>query len=177
MSHLDKIIRIADAVNNRVGQAIAWLTLALVLAQFVIVILRYVFSIGFISMQESVLYLYGIIFMAGAGYTLLHDGHVRVDIFYREAGPYRQALINLLGGLFLLLPICVATFLLSYGYVINSWSVFEGSVETSGLPAIFLLKSVIWVFAGLLGLQGVAMMLQSLKTVLGKFVEHPVDRR
>ena len=158
---LDRLRRRIEAVNEHLGRALAWLTLAMVLIQFTVVLLRYVFSIGFIPLQESVWYLHGVIFMLGAGYTLRHDGHVRVDIFYREAAPKVKAIINLLGVTLFLLPVCVLIWWLSWSYVTNSWLIFEGSAEVSGLPFIFLLKTVILVFVVVLVLQGVALLLRA----------------
>lgn len=161
-------IRAIDALNIAVGRTIMWVAVVLALVQFAVVILRYVFAIGFIPMQESIWYMHAILFMAGAGFTLLADGHVRVDVFYREARPRTKALIDLLGGMLFLLPLCVATFQLSYSYVLNSWRVFEGSTETSGIQGIFLLKTLIWVFAILLGLQGVALILRVIAFLTGR---------
>ncbi len=167
VSALDRIIDPIDKLNLSIGRAVSWLTLAMVLIQFLVVVLRYVFAIGFIPMQESIWYLHGIVFMAGAGYTLLNNGHVRVDIFYREATPRRKALIDFFGSLFLLLPLCVAIFVLSFGYVVNSWKLMERSAEIGGLPLIFALKSMIWVLAILLGLQGIALMARALRYLRG----------
>lgn len=150
-----------DCLNENVGRAVAWLALALVLTQFTVVILRYVFSIGFIWMQEMVWYCHGLLFMLGAGYTLLHNAHVRVDIFYGEATPNRKALIDFLGSIFLLIPLCVFTLWLSWGYVIHAWDIFEGSTEADGLPLIFLFKTVIWLFAILLALQGISLAIKA----------------
>ena len=150
-------IRYIDAVNYRVGRSVMWLALVMALVQFASVILRYVFSIGFIPVQESIWYLNGVLFMSGAGFALLADAHVRVDIFYRDARPWIRALVDLLGALFLLLPVCVALVWLSLGYVASSWRVLEGSTEVGGLPLIFALKTFLWVFAALVGLQGLAM--------------------
>ncbi len=152
-----------DGLNEYVGRGVAWLALIMVLVQFAVVIMRYVFSIGFIPMQELIWYLHGTLFMAGAGYTLLHDGHVRVDILYGEASARKKALIDMIGALFFLIPLCILTLWLSWSYIINSWRTFEGSTEISGLPAIFLLKTMIWVFAVLLGLQGVSMVIRGLE--------------
>lgn len=157
VSSISALCRAVDWVNERIGRLIAWLAVAMVLVQFAVVIARYVFAIGSIPVQESIWYMHGILFMVGAGYTLLHDGHVRVDIFYREASPRRKALTDLLGVVFLLLPVCIALLVFSWGYVLNSWRVFEGSTETSGLPFIYLLKTVIWVFAVLVALQGLSL--------------------
>ncbi len=154
--------RAIDRVNQRIGQLVAWLTVVMVLVQFTVVLLRYVFGIGFIWMQESILYMHAMVFLVGAGFTLLTDGHVRVDIFYREATPRRKAWVDLLGVLTLLLPFCALVVVVSWRYVANSWGILEGSKETSGIQAVFLLKTLILVFAGLVGIQGVALALKAL---------------
>ena len=152
-----RAIRFIDAMNDRVGRSVMWLALLIALIQFATVIGRYVFAIGFIPVQESIWYLNAVLFMTGAGYALYADAHVRVDVIYRRARPRTKALVDLLGGLFLLLPVCVAMIWLSLGYVGRSWRILETSTEVSGLPLIFALKTFIWVFAVLVGLQGIAM--------------------
>ena len=161
MNFLAMLSRNIDRMNEKVGRFISWAALVMVLVQFFVVILRYVFAFGFIPLQESIWYLHGILFMIGAGYTLLHNGHVRVDIFYSVATPKRKAQIDLLGVIFFLIPICLMTLYMSWGYVINSWKVLEGSMETTGLPMIFLLKSVIWLFVFFLGTQGISLAIRS----------------
>ncbi|MDP2620732.1 MAG: TRAP transporter small permease subunit [Hyphomicrobiales bacterium] len=165
---LAAIIEAIDRVNRAVGRTIAWLALLMALIQFVVVILRYVFAVGFIPMQESIWYLHGILFMAGAGFTLMHDGHVRIDIFYNSTTPRARALVDLWGSLFFLIPICILTVVLSWGYVTNSWRIFEGSTEISGLPFIYLLKTMLWVFAFLVGLQGIALVARALRYLRGE---------
>lgn len=93
------VISRIDNFNRKLGHAIAWLALALVLVQFTVVVLRYVFSIGFAPMQEAVWHLHGLLFMLGAGYTLLRDEHVRVDVLYREASPKQKAITDFGGCL------------------------------------------------------------------------------
>ncbi|MFQ5533991.1 MAG: TRAP transporter small permease subunit [Sphingomonadales bacterium] len=157
MDALNRITRVIDGVNEHIGRVVSWAALCLVLTQFVIVIMRYVFGIGSIFLQESLSYFHGALFMAGAGYTLLHEGHVRVDILYRDAAPRTKAISDLIGAVFLLLPVCVLIWWLSWPFVDASWAVLEGSRETSGIQAVFLLKSLILVFAALVGMQGVSM--------------------
>ncbi len=167
MSFLVSVARGIDALNENIGKAVAWLALLMVLVQFAVVILRYVFGIGSIFLQESIIYLHAVVFMLGAGYTLLHGGHVRVDIFYREASPRRKALVDLLGVVVFLVPVCALIWWASWPYVANSWRVFEGSRETSGIQAVFLLKTVILVFVALMVLQGISMAINSLLTLAG----------
>lgn len=156
-----RLVHAIDALNYRIGRAVMWLAVLMASVQFVNVILRYVFAVGFISLQQSVWYMHGLLFMVGAGFALMADGHVRVDVIYREARPRVKAWIDLLGSLLLLLPVCIATFWLSRSYVLNSWRILEGSSEVAGIPAIFLLKTTIWAFALLLGLQGIALALRA----------------
>jgi TRAP-type mannitol/chloroaromatic compound transport system permease small subunit len=167
VSSLAALARSIDRLNSVIGQATAWLALIMVLVQFLVVVLRYVFGLGFIWMQESIVYMHGLLFMVGAGYTLLQDGHVRVDVFYREATRRRKAWVNLLGTIFFLIPFCILIIWVSWPYVQNSWRVFEGSKETSGIQGIYLLKTVILVFAGLVVLQGVSVAARSILTLAG----------
>lgn len=167
MSALAGFARAIDAVNEYIGRYVAWLALLMVVVQFVVVVMRYVFGIGSIMMQESIVYMHGLLFMLGAGYTLLHGGHVRVDVFYRPASPTFKAWVDLMGVIVLLIPVTVLIFVYSLPYVQNSWHVLEGSKETSGIPAVFLLKTVILVFAGLIILQGVSLALHSLLRITG----------
>ena len=168
MNFLASLSRTIDRMNEKVGRFISWAALLMVLIQFGVVILRYVFAIGFIPLQESIWYLHGILFMIGAGYTLLHNGHVRVDIYYSVASVKRKALVDLLGVIFFLMPICITTLVVSWSYVINSWKVLEGSMETTGLPLIFLLKSVILLFVFFLGSQGISLGIRSYFTLKGQ---------
>jgi TRAP-type mannitol/chloroaromatic compound transport system permease small subunit len=145
-----------DRVIAAIGQMAMWCCLYLVLAEFAVVVLRYAFGLGSIRLQESVFYAHAGLFMLAAAWTLQAGGHVRVDIFYAQAGPRTKALIDLVGALVFLLPVTVVIGVLSLPYVARSWAIFEGSRETSGLPFVYLLKTLIPLFALLLGLQGVA---------------------
>lgn len=169
MKTLYNVARAIDALNTRVGHAIAWTAFAMVLIQFVVVILRYVFAFSNTALQESIWYLHGLLFMIGAGYTLFQDGHVRVDVIYREASERYKAWVDLLGSLLFVVPLCILTVWLSWGYVINAWITLEGSTELAGLPLIFLYKTVIWVFAALVGLQGLSTAIKGFLYLMGRW--------
>lgn len=162
-----RLARGIDALSEWTGRAISWLTLAMVLVTFTIVVLRYLFNLGWIAMQESVIYLHALVFMLGSAYTLKHDGHVRVDIFYRKLGPRAQAIIELLGTLLLLLPVTVLVALESWDYVASSWALRESSPEAGGLPGVYLLKTSILLMAGALLLQGLARGARGLLVLMG----------
>jgi TRAP-type mannitol/chloroaromatic compound transport system permease small subunit len=127
-----------------------------VLMGFAVVLLRYVLGLGSIWLQESVLYAHAALFLLAAAWTLNEGGHVRVDVFYAGASPRAKAWVDLVGTLLLLLPFCLAILWFSLPYVERSWAILERSRESSGLPLVFLLKTLIPVFALLLALQGVA---------------------
>ena len=156
-----------DAANRLVGKATSWLILLMVLVQFAVVLARYVFGVGSLWAQESIIYMHGFLFMLAAAYTLSDDGHVRVDIFYREARPRRKALVNLLGSLFLLIPVSVLIVVISWDYVAGSWRILEGSMEASGIQGVFLLKTAIPVFGAMMALQGLVIVLRSLLAMSG----------
>ena len=161
ISHVTLLSRLIDRLNRSIGRSAAWLALAMVLVQFTVVVMRYVFGIGSIMMQEAIIYMHGVLFMMAAADTLLQDEHVRVDIFYATAAPRTKALINLLGCALLVVPFCILLTYYAYDYVAISWSVREGSRETSGIQGIYLLKSVILVFAAQLVLQAVSGILKN----------------
>ena len=131
-----------------------WLLLVMALVQFAVVVLRYVFGINYIFMQESITYMHGAVFLLAGGYALLTNDHVRVDIFYREAPEKQKALVDFLGTYLLLFPVCLLLLWTASPYVANSWAVGEGSNESSGIQAVFIMKSFIPAFAVLLAMAG-----------------------
>ncbi len=132
------------------GKAAAWLTLAMVLLTFTIVVLRYGFNLGWIWLQESLTYLHVAVFTVVAAWTLQLDGHVRVDVFYAEMTAGKRALVELAGTALFLVPFCVFLLYIAWPYVANSWQLLETSREAGGLPLVFLLKSLILVMPLLL---------------------------
>ena len=148
------------------GRTVSWLSLLLVLVTFTIVVLRYVFDSGSIALQEVTTYLHATIFLVGMAYTLQQDAHVRVDIFYARCSKQSKAWIDLFGALFLLLPFMLFISWISWLYIIDSWSVLEGSREAGGLPGVFLLKSLILVMAFLLSLQACTQIARNIDTIL-----------
>ncbi|WP_101758600.1 TRAP transporter small permease subunit [Oceanicoccus sp. KOV_DT_Chl] len=157
-----------DTLTDVSGRLLAWLSLIMMVLLCLVVVLRYGFDLGTIALQESVTYLHGSIFMLGAAYTLKLDGHVRVDIFYRNFSPRAKAWINSLGGIIFLLPLCTYIFIISWDYVIQSWAIREVSTEPGGIPAIFLLKTLIPLMAFNLGLQALAEILRSAMVLISK---------
>jgi TRAP-type mannitol/chloroaromatic compound transport system permease small subunit len=162
MSALDRTVSALDGFAEWTGRAISWLTLALALTGFLVVVMRYAFNSGWIWMQESQTWMHAVVFMLGAAYTLKHDEQVRVDVIYRGLSDRRRAFIDLTGTVLFLLPLCGYIFYESLPYLLSSWSVGERSREASGLPALYLLKAILPLMAALLIVQGLAQILRSL---------------
>lgn len=168
---LSRITRLADRIdhlNTTIGRAASWCALAIVLIAFAVVLMRYVLGLGSIWLQESILYAHAALFLLAAAWTLKEGGHVRVDVFYANAAPRTKALIDLLGALLLLLPFALAVIYFSLPYVGRSWDILERSRETSGVPLVFLFKTLIPVFALLLALQGAAQAIRAAAALSGK---------
>jgi TRAP-type mannitol/chloroaromatic compound transport system permease small subunit len=168
MNALIAFIRAVDAVNEAVGRVVAWLTFGTVAVCFLVVVLRYVFSVGFIWLQELYVWQHAVVFMLGAGYTLLHGGHVRVDIFYARLDPRRRAIVDILGTFVFLLPWLGVVLYYGMPFLILSWRLLEPSSQSDGLPDFFLLKSVIPAFCVLVGLQGLALAARSVLVLAGR---------
>jgi TRAP-type mannitol/chloroaromatic compound transport system permease small subunit len=171
MSPPSRTIALADCIdrlNAAIGRAVAWLCLFVVLVQFLVVVLRYGFGLGSIWLTESIIYGHAALFMLAAAWTLHEGGHVRVDVFYAGASPRRKAIIDLCGALLLLLPFMLVLAWFSLPYVSRSWAILETSRETSGLPAVFLLKTLIPMFALLMALQGVSQAIRAAHVLAGE---------
>jgi TRAP-type mannitol/chloroaromatic compound transport system permease small subunit len=145
-----------DRFNAAIGRTAAWAALFIVLTQFVVVVLRYAFGIGSIWLTESIIYGHATLFMLAAAWTLRENGHVRVDVFYSEAAPRTKAMIDFVGALLLLIPFMLVLLAFAMPYVARSWAILERSRETSGLPLVFVLKTLIPAYAIMLALQGVS---------------------
>ncbi len=167
MTFLRGLVRVIDATNEAIGRYVSWLAMAMVLVQVIVVVMRYVFGVSILTMQESIWYMHSIIFLVASGYTLLHDGHVRIDIIYGAASPRAKALINFLGVFFILLPVCIMIWWVAWPYVLAAWKVREGSVEISGIQGVYLLKTCMLVFAATVFIQGISLAIKSAFVLAG----------
>lgn len=161
---MPRLAAIADCIDRIIaviGRIAAWGVLVVVLVEFTVVLLRYGFGIGSIWLQETVVYAHAALFMLAAAWTLAAGGHVRVDIFYARTSARHKAWVDLLGTAFFLLPFMAALLFLSLPYVARSWAILERSRETSGLPFVFVLKTLIPVFAALMLLQGASLAIRA----------------
>ena len=160
-----RLVRALETITIWSGRALPWLMLPLVVLTFSVVLLRYGFDFGRIAMQEGITYLHAFIVMLCMAYTLRKNEHVRVDIFYRGMSRKLRALVDIIGGLLFLTPVCLTILIVSWGYVTQSWSLLEGSSEAGGLPLVFILKTLIPLMALLLLIQGVADMIRNIALI------------
>jgi TRAP-type mannitol/chloroaromatic compound transport system permease small subunit len=167
LNAIKKFSRWIDTLNQWVGRGVSWVTLALVLVVFVDVVMRYLFNTSFVFTQELEWHLFGFIFLMGAGYTLLHDGHVRVDIIYQRVGLKPRAWINLCGVILFLIPGCIMVITTSFKFALNAFEIMEGSPDPGGIPFRFVIKSCIPVGFTLLLLQGISLGMHSVMQILG----------
>ena len=156
-----------DRISTAIGRTASWLTLFMVVVTFVVVVMRYVFDAGLIWVQESVTWMHAAVFMLGAAYTLHDEEHVRVDVFYRNMAPRRRAWVDLIGVAIFLLPLCLFLAWNSFDFVTQSWQMREMSRESGGLPYPFvpILKSVLLLMPLAVAMQGVSLLLKSLKVL------------
>ncbi|GAB4233594.1 MAG: hypothetical protein Tsb0034_06870 [Ekhidna sp.] len=158
-------MQILDRTIAVIGKATSWLSLVLVIVIVVDVSLRYLFNSTSAASFELEWHLFAIIFLLGAAWTLQHDKHVRVDVFYHRYSEKNKAWVNLVGTTVLLLPFCAVSFWESLSFVQSSFLLRETSPQPGGLPARWVIKSTIPIGFLLLGMQGVSLILKSIKTI------------
>ena len=162
MQFLANSVRAISALNRVVGHLLSWLALAIVLVCFTVVVQRYIFHTTQLWMQDLYVWLSGAMFTGVAGFALMRDEHVRVDILYRPWPIRKKAIADLIGTLIFLIPYVVVVLLYAWPFVTRSWRLYEGSANVGGMPGLFILKSFIIVFAVLVGLQGLAIIARSI---------------
>ncbi len=175
MQFLRRLATKIDTLNEWVGRGVSWVTTLLVAVVFTDVVMRYLFNTSYVFTQELEWHLFGFIFLIGAGYTLLYDGHVRVDIFFQRLSPRGRAWVNLFGCILFMAPGCFMIFITSLDFVASSFAVLEDSPDPGGIPFRFILKSCIPAGALLLGLQGISMLIHSLLVLTGHEKPHPEE--
>jgi TRAP-type mannitol/chloroaromatic compound transport system permease small subunit len=169
---IKSICHCIDKINIFVGKTVSWVTLLLVLTVFTDVVMRYLFQTSFVFVQEMEWHLFAFIFLMGAGYTLLKDGHVRVDIIYQKLSPKACAWVNIIGIILFLFPGCYMIIQTAIPFVSNSYHILEGSPDPGGIPYRFIIKSTIPIGFALIGIQGISLFMKNLMTILNI----PIDK-
>ena len=166
--YLINISNIFSYINKLAGYICASLVVLMTVNVFVVVLLRYLFGISFIWMQETYVWMHAYIFMLGAGFTYLNDDHVRIDIIYKSSTPFYRAIVDLIGNLILILPFLYIIWIFSYPFVYKSWQMGEISREAGGLGMLYLLKLAILIFVILLFIQAVSKIINSFLIIIKK---------
>ena len=168
MKKIKKVIFNIEKLNKKIGEAVSWLVLSMALTAFFVVLLRYFYNIGFVWMQESYIWMHGLIFLFGASYALMNDKHVRVDIFYRLTSEKIKALINIIFSILFLIPFIIIISKYSIPYILKSWDGLEKSREAGGIPFLYLYKSCLLLFCINLFFQTISLILRCLLVLSNK---------
>jgi TRAP-type mannitol/chloroaromatic compound transport system permease small subunit len=155
-----------DGFSDLTGRAVAWLTPAMVVLSFAVVITRYFFGANTTALKDTVMYMHATLFLLGAAYALNKGAHVRVDILHRSMSMRHKAWVEAIGCIIFLLPFCGLIAFSSWNYVLQSWQVSEGARDSNGLPLVYLLKSLLPLAATTLALQGIADTCHSLSVLI-----------
>jgi len=164
---LRQLARKIDAFQERFGRAISWIMLLMVLVVFYDVIMRYAFRTSSVWLQELEWHLFGVVYLLAAGYTMLWDEHVRVDIVYSRWPSRKKAWADFILYFVFFYPSAIMIMLVSWPFVRDSYRVFEGSADPGGIPLRFLLKSVIILGFGLLTLQAISQSIKNFFWAMG----------
>lgn len=168
MQALIAFVRAADACTTAVGRVVQWFSIGTVLVCAAVVVLRYGFKIGFVWMQELYVWIHASVFMLGAGYVLMRDGHVRVDIFYSAWTPKTKAAVELACTLIFLAPWLILVGWSAWPFLVLSWLSGEPSDQLGGMPALYVLKAVLFLFVIFMGLAGLAVAARCILVLAGR---------
>lgn len=166
------LARAIDHANSLLGRGVAWLSVLLVLLTCLIVVLRYAFSIGAPATQEIIMYGHSLAFMGAAAWALQRDAHVRVDIFFRRFSSRGKAIIDFLGSLLFLLPMCLFLAWNCWDYVSVAWQRQERSADAGGLPWVYIQKSFILLLVISLLLQAISQLIKTAAVIAGALPSH-----
>lgn len=161
---MNRIIQALDVFNARVGSLASLVMLPILCITMAVVVLRYAFGIGLIWLQDSYVWLTSLFFIGLSGSALLYERHVRVELFYSRMNRRAQAIVNGFGVLLLLWPTLIVIVLSSYKPIARSWRFLEASPNAGGLSFAYVHKSLIYIFCALLFIQGLSLLLKSIRT-------------
>lgn len=164
---MHKFTSTVDICNRTLAKVASVCAIVMMFCQVFSVVARYVFSYGIISVQEAVIYGHATLFLLGAAFLLQMNEHVRVDIFYGMMRAKHRRIVDIVAMLAFVLPVCGVIAWSAWTYVARSWGTLEGSPQSGGIPALFLLKSGILIFAISIALQAIS--------IVAKLIDGNVD--
>lgn len=174
MAFLLRISALIDALNDYVGRTAYWLVLASVLVSSGNAVVRYAFDVSSNGWLEIQWYLYSGFFLIGAGYTLLRNEHVRIDIVYSRLKPRSRAWIDVFGGIFFLMPMAIVIMVLGWPVFTDSYALHEYSPNAGGLLR-WPVKLMIPAGFFLLLLQGLSEIIKRIAFLMGR-IPDPTPR-
>lgn len=164
---LRELARKIDAFQERFGQGVSWLMFAMVVVVFSDVIFRYVFNKSSVFTQELEWHLFGLVYLLAAGYTMLYDEHVRIDVLYSKWSPRKKAAVDFVLIFVMFLPSVTMIMVATWPFVKHSFAVNEGSPDPGGIPFRWAYKSVILIGFGLLTLQAMSQAIKNFYWMMG----------
>ena len=170
MKALLALSRFIDAINERIGRSLYWLVLVMTLISAGNAVARYGFNLSSNAFLDIQWFLFSIVFLGAAGYTLKHNQHVRIDLITAKLSKRTQAWIDVFGGLFMLLPVCAVIFWYGWTAALEAWRIQEGSLDAGGLPR-WPIKFMVPLAFLLLMLQGVSETIKRVAFLMGLVAE------
>lgn len=164
---MKKLIAFLDGINEWTGKTFAWSTTFMVWLIFGLVVMRYGFGMFSQKASELTTYFFAISFLLASGYAFKNENHVRVDLFYAKWSDKRKAWVNLIGGIFFLLPWCIVSCVVCFKYAKTSFLRGEMSDQPSGLPALYILKFILLIGFVLLLIQGISSIIKAIAVLKG----------
>lgn len=158
---------IVDRANEKLGQLLGFLVWMVAVVCAVVVVLRYGFHMSFTWMQELYVWIHAVVFLAAASYAMLLNAHVRVDIVYSKWSTKTRTIVEIIGALIFTLPWMLILAWLAWPFIVDSWSIWEGSPQPNGMPGVFLLRTMLLVFCALMTLQCLAIIARGILVLAG----------
>ena len=165
-NHIPRLSKVLDRFITGIGETAAWLNAVLIVVIITQVVLRYVFSKGLVRLEELQWHLYAVCIMIGLSYCATRDTHIRLDLLYHRFSQRKKEIIDLLGTVFLLMPMVIIVLMHSWPFVTESFRLMEGSDSVVGLPYRWVVKSFLLIGFGLLGLAGISRLIRAVAFIL-----------
>ena len=165
----EEIPKLCKFINNivfKVGTAMSWLSLLLIIVIMIQVSLRYIFNINLVQLEELQWHLYAVIIMFGLTYAMVNHSHVRVDILRVHFSTRLQRKIEIFGILFLMIPFMYIVIDFGMDLAIEAYRINERSNSPEGLPFRWIIKSVMPISFGLLFLASLSRLIRHISYLM-----------
>ncbi len=167
MGALRKFAAFVDGLNRQTGNLMAWIVWLIAIVCAIVVGYRYILHMTFTWMQELYVWIHAVVFLAAASYAMLVNAHVRVDILYTKWSPKTRAAVEIAGALAFTVPWVTVLAWLTWPFVSDSWAIRETSAQPNGMSGMYLFKTMLLVFCGLMLLQCLAVIARGVLVLCG----------